>query len=386
MYELDDKELQAIKAVLERRRLFRFQGPGVKTECSLFESEFADAMKSTHSLILTSGTNALVASLRALGIGPGDEVLVPAFTFIATVAAVVEVGAIPIIVNIDQHLGLCPKDCAEKMSPFTRAMIPVHMDGLNCNMPALLTLAQEKNLHVVEDVAQAVGGHHGKKALGTHGVFGCYSFNEDKIISCGEGGALVTNSFELYKRALVAHDSPSPFGASNKDLFPEGVPFIGSSMRVSEISGAMMRVQLQRLKSIVERLHAKKEKLVDDLERAGPTIVKAHDPSGDCGTSLHILCSDPIHAMSFGKKLMQAGIPAIPTSIRPAHAAWQWLSLLKEERFVHPERNPLKHKQREISYERGPLMPSIEVLMRLIKIPLTLESAHDSKTIISHYR
>src|SRR5262249_36041085 len=154
------------------------------------------------AIAVTSGTAALMCGLAGVGIGPGDEVIVPAYTWIAAVSAVLMMGAIPILAEIDDTLTLDPADVARKITPRTKALMPVHMRGAPARMADVLALAREHGLRVVEDVAQAPGGSYYGRSLGALGDAGCFSLQFNKIITCGEGGLLVTSDDEVYKRAV----------------------------------------------------------------------------------------------------------------------------------------------------------------------------------------
>lgn len=326
MYQIGEEEIEAVTRVIRSKKLFRYQGPGVPTECSAFESEFAQYLGQGHALMVNTGTNALVASLKALGIGPGDEVLVPCFTFVATPAAVLQCGATPVMINIDQHLGISTEDILRKVTPKTKAIIAVHMDGLNCQMDRISEIAKNNKLYLIEDVAQAIGGEYQGKKLGTFGDAGCFSFNAEKTLTCGEGGALVCKNEDTYKKALLAHDVAASFGSTFKDYLSSLNPEVGGSMRASEISGAIMRVQLKKMDAILSDLRQRKYILVDMLK---PMVIEAWDPIGDSATSLHLHLNDPVTLAQLSSRLSTHGIKCIPASARPAHAYWHWSKLLK---------------------------------------------------------
>lgn len=373
MYDFGDEELEALKKLFAKKKFYRYH-PKDPTECDLFEAEFSQWMGSSHALLLTSGTNALLAALMSVGIAPGDEVLIPTYTFIATAAAVVQAGAIPILVNIDDNLGMDAQDAKSKITSRTKAIIPVHMDGLAANMDALLALAQAHQLHVIEDVAQAVGGSYKGKALGSMGTFGCYSFNENKNISCGEGGALITRDRKLYEKAFCLHDAPVQFSPSRKDFFQEITPFLGFSMRVSEIQGTLMRVQLSRLDTILKSLRERKAIYVESLLGLKDVRVpQGHCAEGDCASSLHLQFSDPIQAMAVGKTLREAGALFAPVTTRPAHAGWKWMHLFADHAHIQMERNPFLQSETKYNYVTSDYLQSIEVLTKTVKMDLNID-------------
>jgi dTDP-4-amino-4,6-dideoxygalactose transaminase len=188
MYEFDEREIQAVRRVFARKKLFRYQlaGPG---ECDLFEREFARKIGTRHSLLVTSGTNALIAALSSCGIGPGDEVIIPAYTFVATATAVTSVGAIPVIVNVDESLGISPRAIEAAVTGRTRAIIPVHMDGLSADLRPILRIARKHDLRVIEDVAQAIGGSYRGRRLGSWGDFGCSPSTRTRTSRAAKGGS-----------------------------------------------------------------------------------------------------------------------------------------------------------------------------------------------------
>lgn len=356
MYYSDDLEIKAIERVLKNKKLFRYQGKDVDTECSLFETKFAKYLDTQKSLLLSSGTNALVNALFCLGVKAGDEVLIPAYTFFATAAAVLELQAIPVVVNIDNHLSFDPADLKAKTTPQTKAIIAVHMDGYSCDMSFLTSYCQEQNIALVEDVAQAVGGSYKNKKLGTFGTFGCFSFNVDKIISCGEGGALAINDNELYQKAFLYHDTCNQFGPTNKDLYSIQ-KFSGKSMRASEIQGAMINVQLDRLDTILDDLKTRKTLLDKHLRSIGLKLIPTYDSTGECSTTSRILCKDASAVNKLVLELNQLGIRTNSPMLRPAHHVWQWQSLLSPSR-----------PQNKFDY-----ISSIDFLSRVLLIHVTLD-------------
>ena len=331
MYEMDHQEIEALQRVLLSKKLFRYQ-PGNSGECDLFEAEFSRALGVPCSVLISSGTNALVAALTVGGVGPGDEVLVPAYTFVATAAAVRLVGAHPVIVNVDEKLGFSVEDARTKVSDRTRALIPVHMDGLPCNMPALDQFARQQGLLLIEDCAQALGGSFGETRLGAFGDFGAFSLNENKVLSCGEGGIVVSRNATHHPALFAMQDLSARYNPVKKAAIAFPPQLLGMSMRMSEIQGAIMRVQLTRLESILERLRERKRILLELLTGLhGVEPILPHSPSGDCGSSLHLRFADPIQAAASSKALMAVGALATPITLRPAHVAWKWLDLIDPE-------------------------------------------------------
>ena len=186
-------------------------GDGFTRRCS---EEIAGLLKSPHVLLTTSCTHAIELALMVLDLKPGDEVLLPSFTFVSTANAVVTRGARPVFVEIDEAtFNIDPEDLKRKMSPATVGIVPVHYGGVSCDMDAIMETAKENGLWVVEDAAMAFGATYGGRALGTIGDFGCFSFHSTKNIVCGEGGALVTSNEELFHEAEICREKgDQPFG------------------------------------------------------------------------------------------------------------------------------------------------------------------------------
>lgn len=372
MYQIDEKEIKAIRRVFKKGNLYRYQSTGLG-ECDKFENEFAKKIGTKHSLLVTSGTNALIAALSACGIGPGDEVIIPSYTFVATAAAVANVGAIPVIANIDETLGISPLEVERLITDRTRAIIPVHMDGLSCDMRRLKKIGLKHDLYIIEDAAQAIGGSFKGKRLGSWGDFGCFSLNEDKNISCGEGGIVTTSKREYYEKIFCIQDNSAQFSPSRKHVFSRIKPFMGSSMRVSEISGAIMRVQLQRLDGILKGLRARKKIFVDRLEKqSNARVVLGNCAEGDCASSLHLSFEEPQAAIAFGRKIREKGLLFAPLTIRPAHVVWKWADLLNENAFPGT-RNPYRETDRKYSYQTAQYFDSLEILMRTVKMNIDLD-------------
>jgi len=278
VYKLGASELKALKRVLDRGKFFRYGG----SETAAFEKEWAALTGAKSAVAVTSGTAALIVGLKAMGIGPGDSVLVPGYTFISTALAVTAVGAIPLYVEVDETLTMCPVDMERKIRKHTACVIPVHMQGMPCNMRAIRKAARATKILILEDCCQALGGSYGKKRLGTIGDMGAYSFNQYKIISCGEGGASVTSNKTYAERAYMAQDgscSVWPQTGKMSEAF-----FCGGNFRFDEIKAAMMRAQLKRLDGILAALRKTRSMFLSGLELpSGFRFVRSNDENGNCG-------------------------------------------------------------------------------------------------------
>lgn len=383
MYLIGEEEIEALRRLFEKKRLYRYQS-NYQSECELFEKEFATYAGSSHALLLSSGTNSLILSLLAAGVQPGDEVLIPSYTFVATAAAVVNAGAIPVLVNIDEQLSLDFNEAHSKVSSKTKALILVHMDGLVANIAAATAFCKQHNLIFIEDGAQAIGARFQSKKIGSYGNFGCFSLNENKNISCGEGGILITNNLNSYKIAFSLHDTPAQFSPSKKDFLTDIKPVIGFSMRVSEIQGCIMRVQLTRLDYIMDQLKQRKDIFKSALNKFEKLfkIVEGYSAE-ECSTSIHLQFADVEKTSLYSKKLRDHGLLFAPVTTRPAHASWKWSQLLGERAHIQKELNPYLNSDKVYDYNLSYFLKSVEILTRTVKMDLAFDMSLEQTKLMA---
>jgi dTDP-4-amino-4,6-dideoxygalactose transaminase len=256
----DDHERQALLEVLESRTWWRT--PGIQT--TKFEQEFAAYQQAKYGIAVTNGTAALEVALAALGIGPGEEVIVPDFTFIATASAVLFTGALPVLVDVtpDTYC-IDPKLAEAAITPLTKAIIAVHMGGHPADMDALGEIAKKHSLRLVEDSSHAHGSEWRGRRVGALGDIGTFSFQQSKLMTAGEGGIILTNDAELEKIARSVHDC----GRMPGEWFYAHFIY-GSNYRLSEWQGAVLRAQLQR----ADELNALRQRSAAFLDRELPKI------------------------------------------------------------------------------------------------------------------
>lgn len=275
------EEKEAVMEVLDSQSLFRYYGPRHQGKVEAFENRLRDSLDVEFVVGAANGTSALRMALAALGIGPGDEVIVPAATFIASVGAVIAARARPVFAEVDRNMLLDPEDLDRCLTPLTKAVMPVHLGGKCADLDAICEFAQEKGLHVIEDAAQAFGSVHRGRPVGTIGDIGCFSFQLEKNITSGEGGAVATRNPELFRRATIYSDQGGQFWTAHqgvRDHFgAEAQPIVGENLRMNEIAGAILECQLRKLPGIMQRiegnmkaLRAGAENLDLDLEPSIP--------------------------------------------------------------------------------------------------------------------
>lgn len=338
MFRIGQEEIDEVAKVIRGGQLMRIGDPsqGHLQMCANFEAEFSEKVGSEYSLLMCGGgTAALVCLLAALGIGPGDEVIVPAYTWLASATSALTVGAIPVLAEVDETMSLDPDDFERKIGPNTKAVVPVHMVGRPANMPRIMEIARKNGIKVVEDACQGLGSSVNGKLTGTWGDAGAFSFNWYKIItSGGEGGAMVTNDRATYERAFVFHDTGSTFRPTAGELT---VPlFIAQQYRADEVMAAIARVQLGRLDGILRDLRRNKTRVERELASAGLTIAPSNDSDGECGVVATLRFSDPAEARSFSEKC-GCGYLGIDHG---KHIFTQWEPVIAKRVMHHPSMNP----------------------------------------------
>jgi 8-amino-3,8-dideoxy-alpha-D-manno-octulosonate transaminase len=309
---IGEEERTAVLEVIESQSLFRHYGPRPLHRASALEKAFARAMGVSYGLAVTSGTAALITSLAAAGVGPGDEVIVPTYTWIATVNAVVVLGAVPVFCDIDESLNMDPAAAEAAVTPRTRAIIPVHMRGAAADMDRIGEVAHRHDLIVVEDAAQAVGGSYRGRRLGTFGHLGAYSLQYHKTITTGEGGMVVTNDAALHERAVRFHDQGSA-RIEELDLLITGPSplLIGVNFRMGELAAAVGLAQLGKLDWIVDRMRANQQAIKKGIETiAGIELRRSYDEEGETGATVIFFVSGAERADRFAKALSAENVPA----------------------------------------------------------------------------
>lgn len=369
MFRIGKEEIEEITKVINSKCLFKVNG-GELQETQNLETELREKFGVPYTLTMTSGHAALTSALIGMGIGPGDQVIVPAYTYIATAIAVVAAGAIPVIAEIDESLTIDPADVEKKITKATKAIIPVHIQGFPCAMDKIMALAKKYDLFVLEDACQADGGSFKGQRLATIGDAGAFSFNYYKIISSGEGGALLTKTREIFERALIYHDSSAVafFGTQLDGVQTE--PFCGQEFRTNEITSAILRCQLKKLDGILADLRKNKKYIMDALA-SDCKFIRSNDIEGDCGTTVGILFATKAEADRFAEIMNAPG--AIPGNTKK-HIYADWPSIMNKRGAFHPAMDPFKmeaNKDIIPNYTRDMCQKSLDLLARVFYVSIS---------------
>lgn len=309
---LGQAEADAVAAVVAGRSLFRYKGAHTTGTVADFERLACTTLGCRYAVAVANGTAALRCALAALGVGCGDEVVVPAFTFIATVNAVVAADAVPVFAEVDDSLGLDPTDLEGQITERTAAIIAVHLENVACDFDAIRAVAARHDLPVIEDAAQAFGATYGGRHLGTLGALGSFSLQQEKNITAGEGGLVTTDDETLYLRAARYQDQGGQFVTSYASTRGEELTesFAGENLRMGELAGAVAGVQLGRLPAILASLRAAKARVLDGVGTIdGLVRRRVPDPEGDGASSITWFLPDATLAKRFAAAMRAEGVP-----------------------------------------------------------------------------
>jgi 8-amino-3,8-dideoxy-alpha-D-manno-octulosonate transaminase len=416
-----EEEAMAVMGVIRARSPFRFYGPDLQSECAQFENEFGRYMASgfgkewpaTSPFLVTavnSGTGALEVALEALGVGCGDEVLVPGFMWISTIGAVVRCRAVPVLVDADETMNMDPADIVRKTNDRTKVVLPVHMAGEPARIGAIMEAVRHINfdretrgvapLRVLEDVAQAIGGHargiagsvdrigrDGIHRLGTFGDAAIFSLQLNKNITSGEGGIIVTRDKALHRRILAIHDVGflrDSKGTGNVEDRPDQLLVWGQGRRFTEVQAALARVQLRRLDGILGEMRGIHKRLTTCVQTLpGLTVrAKADNAGGDSSGFLmfHLpeIAGDETAAFEMGRavlaELRSRGLPAFYCHDYEVHIYYNIPQLLRKfgiDSNGCPWTCPHNAAHENLNYSRGTLPNLDRAFQRTVGIVLT---------------
>ncbi len=290
-YWIGEEEKQEVLEVLESGHVNRYgdlNDPTFKQKVLTFEKEFAEYCGAKHCVATSSGTSTLFISMKTIGIEPGDEIIIPTYTFIASYGAAIFLGAAPVLAEIDESLCIDPEDLEKRITPKTKAIMPVHILGNPCNMEAVMDIANRHGIPIVEDCCQACGASYRGKKVGNFGELGGFSLNIFKTITAGDGGMLITNNDEHYENAFSLQDQGYKKQEGKLAMIPPSI--LGLNFRINELTGAFALAQLRKLDKIINTLREKKRKLKELISGGqGYHFRTLNDSDGECATVLTVI-------------------------------------------------------------------------------------------------
>jgi len=369
---IGEEEIAEVVEVLRAGHIYRYgapDNPKFKAKVWQFEETVAKHSRVKHAVAVNSGTTALLVTLMGLGIGPGDEVIVPGFTFIASIASIIYARAVPVLAEVDRTFNLDPLDVEQKITPRTKAIMAVHLLGNLARMDELKAIADRHGLLLIEDCAQAFGTSYKGRPVGSIGHAGAFSFNYVKIITGGEGGMIITDNEDYYKRFFALHDHGHSPLRRGKEVGQR--PFVGLDFRMTELQGALLLAQFAKLRYIREHLHANKrlfKSLISDLP--GLEFRVLPDPEGEAATLITVILPSAEIAQSIAQDLGGKVL---------AEAGWHVYANMES---VLEKRVPIKKGcpfncpdtyDQEVRYYKGMLPQTDDLLARSINIGIGMD-------------
>ncbi len=368
---IGEEEKRELLEVLEAGYLFRYgspEDPAFKAKVYKLEQEVAKWAGVKYGVAVNSGTSALLVALGGLGIGPGDEVIVPGYTFIASMSSVIYARAIPILAEVDRTLDLDPADVERKITPRTKAIMVVHMLGNPARLDELKAITDKHGLLLIEDCAQAFGATYKGRAVGSIGHAGTYSFNIFKTITAGDGGMVVTDDEAAYRRFFGFHDQGHTPLRTGVEVGRR--PFVGLDFRMTEVTAAILLAQLRKLDAIKAHLHANKRRFKSAIAALkGLEFRELPDPEGECGTLLTVFLPTEEIARTVARELKTKVV---------ADSGWHVYANMEqilEQRTITPEGCPFTcpyytGKGGAVKYSKGMLPQTDALLARAINISI----------------
>ncbi|MCC6858973.1 MAG: DegT/DnrJ/EryC1/StrS family aminotransferase [Bryobacterales bacterium] len=317
VHYMDEREIEAAARVLRAGSPFRYYGKDLQREVEAFEDDFKRFLGIDYSVAVSSGTGALHTALAALGVGPGQEVVVPAYFWVSIAAAVVNLGAIPVLADIDSTFCLDPAEVERRITPRTRAVVMVHMSGAPGNVKAVREVVRRHGVLLLEDCAQCAGGSIAGQKVGTFGDMAIFSFQMNKNLTAGEGGCVVTSDRRLYRRAFAFQDLGYPRDENGRLVTSEpDMRFWGMGYRLDEIRAAILRVQLEKLPRTICAMRRSKYRVRQALAAFPAVQLRTiQDPEGDTGCFLITTYADPATARKVNQALRAEGIVTSPQGV-----------------------------------------------------------------------
>ncbi len=381
---IGEEEKKEVLEVIESKSLFRHYGPNLLRKVDQFEKEYAQYVGAGHALAVSSGTASLIVAMAGLGIGPGDGVILPSYNFIAAAGAIIALKAVPVFTEIDDSLSMDPEDLERRITTSTKAIMPIHMRGIACDMDDIMEVARRHNLPVVEDCSQANGASYQGKKVGTFGTIGACSLQYHKIITTGDGGILFTNDNALYERCVRFHDQGA-LRMDEIDGMNTGNLIIGQNYRMTELTAAVGIAQLGKIGKIIEAMKQSKKKIkeaISDIE--GITFRRVPDEEGDTGAALIFFLPKAEIAEKFARALNAENISASLIYLSGQHV-YAHFEQIREKKLLSKVKCPWEcpYYKGKIKLEKGIFPQTDALLKRAVHIDMVpIFSEQDEKDII----
>ncbi|PYV43800.1 MAG: glutamine--scyllo-inositol aminotransferase [Acidobacteria bacterium] len=385
----DEKERQELLDVHSSHRPFRWYGPGDQPPMKVasFEKEFAARMQTRFALAVTSGTAALQTALAALEVGPGDEVILPAWTWHSCFNSIVLAGALPVFAEIDESFNIDPADIESKITPQTRVIMVAHLQGNPCDMDRIITIATKGRLKVLEDCAQSVGASYGGRPLGSIGHIGIYSLQINKTITAGEGGAVVTNDPVLFERAARFHDLGALRPLHEKVAGQSRIGwFVGPNFRMNEFSGGVLLAQLGKLDAIVDAVRRNARRVYQGIrDLPGLRLRHLPDPEGELGAAIFLGFTTKEQRDRYISAMRAENVPAQPPG---GSVILPILPHIEKKVTVHPAWPSFTSQRgKAIGYGSGCCPRTIDILNRFAGVPMDPKfTVNDTDDVVAAIR
>ncbi|HXB66696.1 MAG TPA: DegT/DnrJ/EryC1/StrS family aminotransferase [Candidatus Acidoferrales bacterium] len=301
----DDKERSQLEEVLEGRNPFRFSNPTDQSKVAQFEKGCAARMQTKYALAVTSGTAALHVAMAALEVGPGDEVILPAWTWYSCYNTIIQAGALPVFAEIDESFNLDAGDIEHRITPQTKAIMAVHLQGAAADMDPILAIARKHGLKVLEDASQSVGASYKGRPLGSMGDIGIFSLQQSKTITAGEGGVVVTSDPYLFERGFRFHD------LSVRKDFPAKLHWMpGLNYRMNEFTGGVLLAQVRKLDTIIGDVRRNARRVYDGIrDLPGVHLRRLPDAEGELGTGIFVGFRTKEDRQRYADAMKAEGVP-----------------------------------------------------------------------------
>lgn len=393
-YFIGEEEIDAVTKVLLARSPYRFYGHDLQHYADKVEDFFRKRLGRKNSVLVNSGTGALSTAMLAADVGPGDEVLVPGYLWVACISAVVRCGGIPRLVEIDDTFTMDPDDLERKISPRTKAVLLVHMSGACGNVERIVEICKKHNVLLIEDTAQANGASFNGKPLGSFGDMAIFSFQYNKNVTAGEGGMVVSDSDLLGNKAWAYHDVGYMRNSAGR-VDPNGpIQTWGQCVHMTEVQAALLYAQVQKLDMITGKMRARNHQLYEGISQI-PGAKRRHiiDSNGDSGPFVIFtwpsgeICAQMVElTREAGAKPGPWGISNIRMTDWGMHIYYNNVSLI-EKRGVNsagrPWTDPLNEFHKEYSYAKGALPQMDDLIERssIIMVPPALTEENAAKIV-----